>query len=73
VTDTFIIDRVSDTTVYVCKQDYTEKNIIKLINEIHEDKKLKNISVLLNGTDGKSTYGYGYGYGISNGKKKKRK
>lgn len=73
VTDTFIIDRVSDATVYVCKQDYTEKNIIKLINEIHEDKKLKNISVLLNGTDGKSTYGYGYGYGMSNGKKKKRK
>ncbi|MDR0873915.1 MAG: polysaccharide biosynthesis tyrosine autokinase [Prevotellaceae bacterium] len=62
VTDTFLLNRVADTTMYVCKQGFTEKPMVKFINEIYKDNKLAKLSVLLNGTDGRSSYGYGYGY-----------
>jgi capsular exopolysaccharide synthesis family protein len=68
VTDSFLINRVSDITIYVCKQGYTEKAMVRFINETYKDKKLSNIYVLLNGTDGQSSFGYGYGYGIKKNK-----
>ena len=43
----------------------------QLCHEIYKENKLNNMSVLLNGTDGKSTYGYGYGYGKMTEKKNK--
>lgn len=75
VTDTQLIARVADLSVYVCRSNYTAKSEFKLINELQQDGKLPHPCVLINGIDmnkreTSSYYGYGkygryghYGYG----------
>lgn len=64
VTDTLIIARVTDATVYICRADYTPKSNIELVNSLYREEKLKNMSIVLNGIDmTKRKYGYYYGYG----------
>lgn len=64
VTDTQLIARVADASVYVCRADYTHKADYTLINELNERKKLPNLCTLINGLDmKKKKYGYYYGYG----------
>ena len=64
VTDTLLIDRVADLSVYVCRADYTHKVEYTLINELAEEKKLPNLCTVINGVDLKRRkYGYYYGYG----------
>lgn len=64
VTDTLLIGRVADLSVYVCRADYTHKNEYTLINELAEKEKLPNLCTVINGIDLKRRkYGYYYGYG----------
>lgn len=64
VTDTLLIGRVADLSVYVCRADYTHKVEYTLINELAEEKKLPNLCTVINGVDLKRRkYGYYYGYG----------
>lgn len=75
VTDTQLVARVADLSVYVCRSNYTAKSEFKLINELKQDNKLPHPCILLNGIDmnkreNGSYYGYGkygkygrYGYG----------
>lgn len=64
VTDTLLIGRVADLSVYVCRADYTHKVEYTLINELAEEKKLPNLCTIINGVDLKRRkYGYYYGYG----------
>ena len=64
VTDTLLIGRVADLSVYVCRADYTRKAEFSLINELAENNKLPNLCIAINGVDlQKKKYGYYYGYG----------
>ena len=64
VTDTLLIGRVADLSVYVCRADYTHKNEYTLINELAENNKLPSLCTVINGLDLKRRkYGYYYGYG----------
>ena len=68
VTDTQLISRVADLTIYVCRADYTRKSEFSLVNELAATNKLPRISIAINGLDLKKKkygyyYGYGYGYG----------
>lgn len=64
VTDTLLIGRVADVSVYVCRADYTHKNEYTLINELADGNKLPNLCTVINGLDLKrKKYGYYYGYG----------
>ncbi len=64
VTDTLALGRISNATVYVCRADFTAKSSFSLINSLSIEKKLPNMSVVLNGVDlSKKKYGYYYGYG----------
>ena len=77
VTDTQLISRVADMSIYVCRAGYTPKAGYLFINELKDHKKLPNLCTIINdvniktgkygyGTYGKygygRTYGYGYGY-----------
>ena len=81
VTDTLLIGRVADLSVYVCRADYTHKAEFTLINELAENNKLPNLCIAVNGLDLNSRkygyyygygkrYGYGYGYGEKHGGEK---
>lgn len=63
-TDTQLIARVADISVYVCRADYTHKNDYQLINELYANKRLPGLCTVINGLDmKKKKYGYYYGYG----------
>lgn len=64
VTDTLMIARTADATVYVCRADYSHKSNLELVNELVESNKFSNVSIVINGIDmNKKKYGYYYGYG----------
>ena len=64
VTDTQLIARVADASIYVCRADYTHKNDYQLINELYNNNRLPNLCTVINGLDmKKKKYGYYYGYG----------
>ena len=61
VSDTFSLARISDATIYICRANFTTKEYIRYVNRIVSEKRLKKVSLVLNGTDAKQGYGYGYG------------
>jgi capsular exopolysaccharide synthesis family protein len=64
VSDTFLLNRVADMTVYVTRANYTTYELIDFLNQTHEQQRLSKMVAVLNGVDAKEVgYGYGYGYG----------
>ena len=61
VSDTFTLDRLADATIYVVRADYTTRTDLRFVDEIYADKRLKKLSIVVNGTATKRGYGYGYG------------
>ena len=58
VSDTFTLNRISDATIYVTRVNVTSTSDVDFIEEIHEEKRLKKLSVVVNGVKSKKTYGY---------------
>lgn len=63
VTDAQILERHSDATLFVIRHQYTPKERIKLVNELHREAKFKNLNIVFNALRTGGRYGYGYGYG----------
>jgi capsular exopolysaccharide synthesis family protein len=65
VTDTLLISKFADATVYVTRANYTEKNLLEHANSLAKNKKLNNMAFVVNQVGGikRSKYGYNYGYG----------
>ena len=64
VTDTQLIARVADLSVYVCRAEYTHKSDYQFINDLKRENKLPHLCTLINGIDmDKRRNGYYYGYG----------
>lgn len=61
VSDTYTLDRISDTTIYLCRAHYTNKSYLKFVNNVVRENRLKKLSLVINGTTASSGYGYGYG------------
>lgn len=61
VSDTFTLDRLSDATIYVVRANYTSRADLRFVDEIHGQKRLKKLSLVINGTATSRGYGYGYG------------
>ncbi len=59
VSDTFSLDRIADSTIYVTRLDHTSATDVSFIDDIYEDKRLKKLSIVVNGVKSKKTYGYG--------------
>ena len=67
VTDTLTISNLADATAYVCRSNYTEKRLLKFTKTLIEDKKIKNVGVIINDVSPETSYGYGYNYGYGYG------
>ncbi|MDD3108474.1 MAG: polysaccharide biosynthesis tyrosine autokinase [Alistipes sp.] len=73
VSDTFLINRFSDVTLYVVREKVTTTESLKYINKLKEEQRLNNLYLVLNDSDVKGKrygYGYGYGYGKTENQKK---
>ncbi|TXH58274.1 MAG: polysaccharide biosynthesis tyrosine autokinase [Bacteroidia bacterium] len=75
VSDGLTLGKFADATIYVSRQGYTFKKQVNLIDELYTQKKLPNMSIVINdvkaptggGYYGNYGYGYGYGYGEKDG------
>jgi len=75
VADSTIITKYADVTLYLIKANYTQKQILPYINNLKQQNKIQNTSIIFNNVGenigyGKGyayayqyNYGYGYGYG----------
>ena len=64
VSDTYLLDRIADMTIFVCRYKYTPTEMIDYINQIIEQQRMKRVTCVLNGVK-TSHAGYGYGYGYT--------
>lgn len=65
VTDTILIAKNADAFIYVARANYLDKRLLKIAETFYKEKKLPNMSILLNDTIWKKRYGYGYTYGYA--------
>jgi Mrp family chromosome partitioning ATPase len=63
VTDTFLISEHADLFIYVIRANYLEKQFLELPERLYQEKRLPNMTTVMNCADVKKGYGYGYGYG----------
>ena len=70
VSDTYLLDRLSDMTIFVSRFKYTPTDMIEYLNQIVDQERMHNVACVLNavknthaGYGGYGYGGYGYGYG----------
>ena len=63
VTDTLILGKSADLFLYVIRANYSDKRMLEIPARLYEEKRLPNMTVLLNDIDLERGYGYGLGYG----------
>ena len=61
VSDTYLLDRVADLTIFVSRFKYTPMEMVDYVNRIVEQGRMHNVACVLNGTKSSRT---GYGYGV---------
>ena len=77
VADASVVAQYADMTVFVIRTGLLEREMLPVVEGYYNDKKFKNMSLLLNGTTAAGSrygyhrygyhYGYAYGYGSSYG------
>ena len=67
VTDAMLVSVYTNVNIFMIRQNYSNKQIFELINDIGYNKKIKNINLLINDLKVPKHYGYSYNYGYSYG------
>ena len=70
VTDTFLINKWADVTLYVVRAGHTEKKLLQFAVDSKRDGKFHDLSFVLNDVKW-SNFGYGNKYGYAYGEEKK--
>ena len=73
VADTFLLTRYADVNLFVLRQNYSPKNVLKILDDIHTSGRVKNMGIIFNDVNQSAIYGlkkgygfnYGYGYGFT--------
>ncbi|WP_336515173.1 GumC family protein [Pollutibacter soli] len=70
VSDAITLGKFADATLYILRHNYTFKKQLKLIDELYHQKRLPNLSLIINDISAQGGYGnyqtytgYGSGYG----------
>ena len=61
VVDTQIVAPLADRTIFIVRAGLLERTALKELNEFYEEKKFRNLSVILNGTEAAYSRYYSYG------------
>src|SRR5690606_28691434 len=65
VSDTYLVDRIADNSLYVCRSEYSDRRNISFINRLAEEGTLKRVHIIINDVDfesKKNAYYKKYGY-----------
>lgn len=60
VAEFFVLMRHFDASLYVVRQNYTDKDMLTQIDELHQQQKIANLFLVLNDVHFAKTYGYGH-------------
>ena len=78
VSDTSLVNRVVDMTLYVAREGSTTKDCIDFVNVLYDEQKLNDIQIVINGVNMgrrgyyyRRSYYYGYYYYSQKSKRKK--
>lgn len=66
VSDTFSLTRFADVTLAVTRANHTRRAMVKHLDRLVAEGRLKNLGLVINDTKPSQDNGYGYGYGNSN-------
>ena len=75
VADPSIVSRFADMTLFIVRAKLLERTLLSEIETWYDEKKFPGLAMILNGTEGISSYSrygyhrYGYGYGYGYGRK----
>jgi len=80
ITDSMVLAKYADYTIYILRQNYTPREVVRVADEVYAAGKIKNMSLVLNDVyrtgpgygSGQYGYGYGYGYGYYYGNPKRK-
>lgn len=67
VSDALDLMDYADANIYVTRQGYTKKGMMKMIDQKYTNNEVKNIAFIINDFAQTSKYGYRYGYGYGYG------
>jgi tyrosine-protein kinase Etk/Wzc len=70
VTDSKILNKYADATLYMVRHSYTPKHYLGLIEQLYISDELTNLNIVFNGLKNRGilkSYKYGYGHGYSYG------
>lgn len=76
VTDSLLISKYVDTNIYVIRQNYSSRTVLKFLNNLNTGSNYRSLGILINDVKIPSYYGnqygyksgsYGYGYGYGYG------
>lgn len=60
IADATISNRIADLTIFVARAGKMDRRQLPDIEQLYQEKKLKNMAIVLNGADFRSRYGYQY-------------
>ncbi len=67
VTDALLLSKFAMTNVFVVRQNYSTKTVLRFINDLFHNKEMHSLSILINDVKVPSYYGYRTGYGYKYG------
>ncbi len=67
VTDALLLSLHADMMMFVVRQRYSSRNTLNLIEEIHHNKEISNVGIIVNDISMSGYYGYGLRYGYTMG------
>ena len=62
VADTYALEDVTDLSLFILRQKYSYKTTLKFIENLYQEKKFKQLGIVVNGITDMKGFGYGYGY-----------
>ena len=73
VADAYMVMKYTDVNLYIVRQNYTTKEVLRFVNGLYDNNRVENLYLVLNDVSsgsgvygyGKYSYGYGYGYGYN--------
>ena len=63
IADAFELMRFSDANIYVMRQNYTKREILRFVDNLYRTNQFPNGVIVLNDFQADVANGYGYGYG----------
>ncbi len=67
VSDSLSLAPFADLTLYVVRQNYSQKDVINIVNQMSAEERLPNIGLLINDIKPSRSMGYNYYYGYNRG------